>query len=123
MHVYKKPFTRLVEEGTYITSHEGELLNSKNEWHQARSWLKPQRKSSKEEQNCCKEEEKEKEEIPWELPSGKERKWQGPGTVKYLYFLSESMSAVFHFGPEFQTSLSDLSLPVTRTLKSKQFSQ
>ena len=35
MHVYKKPFTRLVEEGTYITSHEGELLNSKNEWHQA----------------------------------------------------------------------------------------
>ena len=66
MHVYKKPFTRLVEEGTYITSHEGELLNSKNEWHQARSWLKPQRKSSKEEQNCCKEEEKEKEEIPWE---------------------------------------------------------
>ena len=36
MKAYKKPFTRLVEEGTYITSHKGELLNSKNEWHQAK---------------------------------------------------------------------------------------
>ena len=36
LKAYKKPFTRLVEEGTYITSHEGELLNSKNEWHQAK---------------------------------------------------------------------------------------
>ena len=26
----------LVEEGTYISSHKGELLNSKNEWHQAK---------------------------------------------------------------------------------------
>ena len=25
---------RLVEEGTYITSHKAELLNSKIEWHQ-----------------------------------------------------------------------------------------
>ena len=33
---YKKPFTMLVEEGTYISSHKGELLNSKNEWHQAK---------------------------------------------------------------------------------------
>ena len=33
---YKKPFTRLVEEGTLISSHKGELLNSKNEWHQAK---------------------------------------------------------------------------------------
>ena len=41
MKSYKKPFTRLVEEGTLISSHGGELLNSKNEWHQAkivRSW-------------------------------------------------------------------------------------
>ena len=36
LKAYKKPFTRLVEEGTYITSHKGELLNSKNEWHQAK---------------------------------------------------------------------------------------
>ena len=36
LKAYKKPFTRLVEEGTYITSHRGELLNSKNEWHQAK---------------------------------------------------------------------------------------
>ena len=36
LKAYRKPFTRLVEEGTYITSHEGELLNSKNEWHQAK---------------------------------------------------------------------------------------
>ena len=35
LKAYKKPFTRPVEEGTYITSHKGELLNSKNEWHQA----------------------------------------------------------------------------------------
>ena len=34
LKAYKKPFTRLVEEGTFITSHRGELLNSKNEWHQ-----------------------------------------------------------------------------------------
>ena len=26
----------LVEEGTYISNHKGELLNSKNEWHQAK---------------------------------------------------------------------------------------
>ena len=26
----------LVEEGTYISSHKGELLNSRNEWHQAK---------------------------------------------------------------------------------------
>ena len=32
----KSPFTRLVEEGTFISNHEGELLNSKNEWHQAK---------------------------------------------------------------------------------------
>ena len=36
LKAYKKPFTRLEEEGTYITSHKGELLNSKNEWHQAK---------------------------------------------------------------------------------------
>ena len=36
LKAYKKPFTRLVEEGTYISSHQGELLNSKNEWHQAK---------------------------------------------------------------------------------------
>ena len=36
MKAYRKPFTRLVEEGTYISSHKGELLNSKNEWHQAK---------------------------------------------------------------------------------------
>ena len=27
---------RLVEEGMYIMSHKGELLNSKSEWHQAK---------------------------------------------------------------------------------------
>ena len=31
---YKKPFTRNVEEGTYIANHEGEVINSKTEWHQ-----------------------------------------------------------------------------------------
>ena len=36
LKAYKKPFTRLVEEGTYISSHGGELLNSKSEWHQAK---------------------------------------------------------------------------------------
>ena len=33
---YKKPFTRLIEEGTLIASHNSELLNSKSEWHQAK---------------------------------------------------------------------------------------
>ena len=33
---YKKPFTRCVEEGTLIASHEGEILNPKSEWHQAK---------------------------------------------------------------------------------------
>ena len=28
--------TKCVEEGTYITSHKGEVLNSKSEWHQAK---------------------------------------------------------------------------------------
>ena len=36
IQAYQKPFTRLVEEGTFISSHKGELLNSKNEWHQAK---------------------------------------------------------------------------------------
>ena len=36
LKAYKKPFSRLVEEGTYISSHQGELLNSKSEWHQAK---------------------------------------------------------------------------------------
>ena len=36
LKAYKKPFTRLVEEGTFISSHQGELLNSKSEWHQAK---------------------------------------------------------------------------------------
>ena len=36
LKAYRKPMTRLVEEGTYISSHRGELLNSKNEWHQAK---------------------------------------------------------------------------------------
>ena len=36
LKAYKKPFTRLIEEGTFITSHKGELLNSKSEWHQAK---------------------------------------------------------------------------------------
>ena len=36
LKAYKKPFTRLVEEGTFISSHKGELFNSKNEWHQAK---------------------------------------------------------------------------------------
>ena len=36
LKAYKKPFTMLVEEGTLISSHKGELLNSKSEWHQAK---------------------------------------------------------------------------------------
>ena len=33
---YRKPFTRCVEEGTLIASHQGKILNSKSEWHQAK---------------------------------------------------------------------------------------
>ena len=36
LKAYRKPLTRLVEEGTFISSHKGELLKSKNEWHQAK---------------------------------------------------------------------------------------
>ena len=36
LKAYQKPFTRCVEEGTFICSHEGEILNSKSEWHQAK---------------------------------------------------------------------------------------
>ena len=36
LKAYRKPFTRLVEEGTFISNHGGELLNSKSEWHQAK---------------------------------------------------------------------------------------
>ena len=36
LKAYQKPFTMLVEEGTFISNHKGELLNSKNEWHQAK---------------------------------------------------------------------------------------
>ena len=37
LKAYKKPFTMCVEEGTFISSHKGELLNSKSEWHQAKA--------------------------------------------------------------------------------------
>ena len=33
LKAYKKPFTRNAEEDTYIANHNGELLNSKCEWH------------------------------------------------------------------------------------------
>ena len=34
LKAYKKPFTMCVEEGTYISSHKGELLGSV--WHQSK---------------------------------------------------------------------------------------
>ena len=36
LKAYRKPFTKCVEEGTFISNHNGELLNSKSEWHQAK---------------------------------------------------------------------------------------
>ena len=36
LKAYKKPFMMCVEEGTFISSQKGELLNSKSEWHQAK---------------------------------------------------------------------------------------
>ena len=36
LKAYNKPFTKCVEEGTLIANHQGELLNSKSEWHQAK---------------------------------------------------------------------------------------
>ena len=33
----KKAFTQSIEEGTYIASHHGEVLNSKSEWHQTKA--------------------------------------------------------------------------------------
>ena len=31
---YRKPLTRIIEQGTFIVNNEGEVLNSKNKWHQ-----------------------------------------------------------------------------------------
>ena len=31
---YRKPITRIIEEGVFIINYEGEILNSKTEWHQ-----------------------------------------------------------------------------------------
>ena len=36
MKAYRNALTMCVEEGTLICSHEGEILNSKSEWHQAK---------------------------------------------------------------------------------------
>ena len=36
LKTYSKAFTMCVEEGTLIASHEGEILNSKSEWHQSK---------------------------------------------------------------------------------------
>ena len=33
---YKKPITRIIEEGVFIINYEGEILNSKTEWHQSK---------------------------------------------------------------------------------------
>ena len=34
MKAYKKPLTRNVKKGTCIANQDGEILNSKSEWHQ-----------------------------------------------------------------------------------------
>ena len=31
---YQKVFTRVVDEGTFMAKHVGDILNSKTEWHQ-----------------------------------------------------------------------------------------
>ena len=36
LKAYSKAFTKCVEEGTFIASHQGVVLNSKGEWHQAK---------------------------------------------------------------------------------------
>ena len=36
LKAYKKVFNKCVEEGTYISNHAGEIMNSKSEWHQAK---------------------------------------------------------------------------------------
>ena len=36
---YSKAFTKCVEEGTFIVSHKGDVLNSKSEWHHIRQYL------------------------------------------------------------------------------------
>ena len=57
-------------------------------------------KQSEEKKEKKRRKKKEKEEEKKRTSPGKERKRQGPGTVKY-FLKSESMSAVFHFGPKF----------------------
>ena len=34
LKAYRKPITRIIEEGVFIINHEGEILNSKTKWHQ-----------------------------------------------------------------------------------------
>ena len=60
--------------------------------------------SSKEELNCCREEEEEKEDIPWEG-----EKEAGPRDSESIFKKVKVCLQFFHFGPEFQTSLTDLS--------------
>ena len=36
LKAYRKPFTKSVEEGTFIANHNGNLLNPKSKWHQAK---------------------------------------------------------------------------------------
>ena len=36
LKAYNKPFTKCVEEGNPIANHQGDLLNSKSKWHQAK---------------------------------------------------------------------------------------
>ena len=33
MKSFKKPLTKIIEEGTFIINYQGEVLNSKEEWH------------------------------------------------------------------------------------------
>ena len=37
LKAYTKAFTQSIEEGTYIASHQGEVLNSNSEWHQTKA--------------------------------------------------------------------------------------
>ena len=36
MKAYQKPLTRNIEEGTFIVNYQGEILDSKNKWHQTK---------------------------------------------------------------------------------------
>ena len=83
LKAHRKPFTRLVEEGTYISSHWWKLLNSKSEWHQAKN-------NHQSFPRWSRDPAVQLQLLTWGLPIALWRLWSDLGPIKSIQLLAIS---------------------------------